>query len=254
MQTFTVNGIELAYTRQGQGTPLVLIHGYPLDHSIWDETAALLAETFDLILPDLRGFGASASPGGLYTLADMASDLAGLLDGLGIQQAALAGHSMGGYVALAFARAYPSRLRGLGLVSSQVLADKPEGRDARYKTAASVAENGVRVVAEAMTPKLSADAKVQVFVRDLIEKQTPTGVIGALKAMAERPDSSDLLTNLEIPLVLVHGDADALIPIERAREVQAALSHAKLFTLSGVGHMPMLEAPPAVAFALNHLA
>jgi pimeloyl-ACP methyl ester carboxylesterase len=246
--------MELAYTRQGQGTPLVLIHGYPLDHSIWDETAALLSGTFDLILPDLRGFGASASPADPYTMADMASDLAELLDKLGIQQAALAGHSMGGYVALAFARAYPLRLRGLGLVSSQVLADKPEGREGRYKTAASVAENGVQVVAEAMTPKLSADAKVQARVRSLIEQQTPAGVIGALKAMAGRPDSSDLLSSLSVPLVLIHGDADVLIPIERAREVQTAVPHARMFALGGVGHMPMLEAPSQVAEALKTLA
>jgi pimeloyl-ACP methyl ester carboxylesterase len=246
--------MELAYTRQGQGTPLVLIHGYPLDHSIWDETAALLSGTFDLILPDLRGFGASASPADPYTMADMASDLAELLDKLGIQQAALAGHSMGGYVALAFARAYPLRLRGLGLVSSQVLADKPEGREGRYKTAASVAESGVQVVAEAMTPKLSADAKVQARVRSLIEQQTPAGVIGALKAMAGRPDSSDLLSSLSVPLVLIHGDADVLIPIERAREVQTAVPHARMFALGGVGHMPMLEAPSQVAEALKTLA
>lgn len=246
--------MKLAYTRQGQGTPLVLIHGYPLDHSIWDEVAALLHGTFDLILPDLRGFGASAASTEPCTMADMASDLAELLDTLGLQQAALAGHSMGGYVALAFARAYPARLRGLGLVASQVLADKPEGREARYKTAATVAENGVGVVAEAMTPKLSTDAKVQARVRGLIEQQTPAGVIGALQAMAERLDSTELLPSLQMPVVLIHGDADVLIPIDRAHEVQTAVPQARLFTLAGVGHMPMLEAPQQVADALKHLA
>lgn len=246
--------MNLAYTRQGQGTPLVLIHGYPLDHSIWEETAARLSGTFDLILPDLRGFGDSAAPTDPYSLADMAADLAELLDKLGIPRAALAGHSMGGYVALAFFRAYPERLRGLGLVASQVLADQPEGRALRYKTAASVAENGVGAVAEAMPPKLSTDGKTQAFLRALIEKQRPAGVIGALKAMAERPDSTDLLPKLSVPVALIHGDADVLIPIGRAREVQSAVSHAKLSILPGLGHMPMLEAPAAVAEALEHLA
>ncbi len=246
--------MKLAYTRQGQGTPLVLIHGYPLDHSIWDDVAPLLSGTFDLILPDLRGFGASAASTDVCTMADMASDLAELLDRLGLQQAALAGHSMGGYVALAFARAYPARLRGLGLVASQVLADKPEGREARYKTAATVAEHGVGVVAEAMTPKLSTDAQVQALVRGLIEQQTSAAVIGALQAMAERLDSTELLPNLQMPVVLIHGDADVLIPIDRAREVQTAVPQARLFTLAGVGHMPMLEAPQQVADALKHLA
>ncbi len=246
--------MQLAYTRQGQGTPLVLIHGYPLDHSIWDETAALLSGTFDLILPDLRGFGASASLTDSYTLADMASDLAELLDELGIPQAALAGHSMGGYVALAFFRAYPARVRELGLVASQVLADKPETREGRYKTAENVAQNGVGVVADAMTPKLTADVSLHGFIRALIEQQTPAGVIGALRAMAERLDSTDLLSQLNVPLALIHGDADILIPIERAHEVQAAVPQAKLFTLHDVGHLPMMESPQAVAEALKTLA
>lgn len=246
--------MQLAYTRRGQGTPLVLIHGYPLDHSIWDETASLLSETFDLILPDLRGFGASASSTDPYTLADMASDLAELLDELGIPKAALAGHSMGGYVALAFLRTYPARVRGLGLVASQVLADKPETREGRYKTAENVAQNGVGVVAEAMTPKLTADSSLQGFIRALIEQQTPAGVIGALHAMAERPDSTDLLPQVNVPLALIHGDADVLIPIERAHEVKVAVSQAKLFTMSGVGHLPMMESPQAVAEALKTLA
>lgn len=245
--------MQLAYTRRGQGTPLVLIHGYPLDHSIWDETAAILSGTFDLILPDLRGFGASASPTDPYTLTDMASDLVELLDELDIPQAALAGHSMGGYVALAFFRAYPARVRGLGLVASQVLADKPETREGRYKTAENVAQNGVGVVAEAMTPKLTADASLHSFIRALIEQQTPAGVIGALRAMAERPDSTDLFPQLNVPLALIHGDADGLIPIERAHEVQAMVPQAKLFALHDVGHLPMMESPQAVAEALKTL-
>lgn len=246
--------MELAYTRQGQGTPLVLIHGYPLDHTIWDDVVPLLSGTFDLVLPDLRGFGASAASDRPATMADFAADIADLLDRLRIPQAALAGHSMGGYVALAFARAYPTRVRGLGLVASQVLADTPEGRDGRYKTAASVAEKGVGIVAEAMTSKLSADARVQTIVRGLVGKQTPAGVIGALKAMAERADSTDLLSMMQFPVVLIHGEADALIPIERARAVEAALLQSRMFALKGVGHMPMMESPQETAEALKHLA
>lgn len=246
--------MKLTYARQGHGTPLVLLHGYPLDHSIWDQVVPLLAGTFDVITPDLRGFGGSRAPKGIHTMDDMAADVADLLSAFGLQQAAVVGHSMGGYVALAFARAYPQHLRGLGLVASQVLADKPEGKEGRYKTAENVSRDGVGVVAEAMTPKLSADAKLQEEIRGLIEAQKPQGVIGALKAMAERPDSTDLLPSLTVPLVLVHGDADALIPIDRAREVKAAVSQAILVELPGVGHMPMMESPQAVADALKQLA
>ena len=109
MEKIDVNGIRLAYVRKGTGTPLLLIHGYPLDHTIWDEVLPLLEKDFDLILPDVRGFGESTTITSQYSMNDIASDFVALLDHLGIQKAALAGHSMGGYIALAFARLHPER-------------------------------------------------------------------------------------------------------------------------------------------------
>ena len=97
MEKTSVNNIQLAYTRRGKGTPLVLVHGFPLDHHLWDEVVPLLEDTFDMILPDLRGFGESSTVDSFYTMEDYASDNAALLDQLGIQKAAIAGHSMGGY-------------------------------------------------------------------------------------------------------------------------------------------------------------
>jgi pimeloyl-ACP methyl ester carboxylesterase len=249
-----VNGLEIAYERRGQGPPLLLLHGYPLDHSIWHEVAGLLGSSFDVVLPDLRGFGQSSAPEHEYGMADMAADLAGLLDHLGMERAALAGHSMGGYVALAFARAYPARISGLGLVSSQAVADTPEGRERRYDTARRVAEQGVGLVAESMPDKLSPDPRVQSLCADLIRQQRPAGIIGALKAMAGREDSSPNLPSLSIAVSVLHGDADALIPIERAREVRAAIPHARLTLFPQGGHMLMLESPQATADALKLLA
>jgi pimeloyl-ACP methyl ester carboxylesterase len=246
--------MELAYARRGKGTPLMLIHGFPLDHTSWDEAAALLENQFDIILPDLRGFGQSTTVATPYSMSDIADDLAGLLDHLGIKKIALAGHSMGGYVALAFAKKYPQRVSGLGLVSSQAVADSPEGKDRRYKTAADVAQKGVGVVAEAMTPKLSADVRVQAFVRTLIERQTPSAVIGALKAMAEREDLMSHLSSVTFPVVLIHGDADALIPIERAKEIKTVLTSAHYVELHGAGHMPMMEFAKETAAGLKFLA
>jgi 3-oxoadipate enol-lactonase len=254
MNTVVVNGINLAYARHGKGTPLVLIHGYPLDHTSWDEVASLLEKEFDVILPDLRGFGQSTTVDTPYTISVMADDLAGLLDHLGIEKVALAGHSMGGYVALAFAKKYPQRVSGLGLVSSQAVADSPEGKDRRYHTAADVAEKGLDVVVEAMTPKLSADASVQAFVRDVIGKQSKSGVIGALKAMAEREDLMPYLSSATFPVLLIHGNADVLIPIERATEIKAVLPSAQLVELQGAGHMPMMEFPNETAEELKSLA
>jgi pimeloyl-ACP methyl ester carboxylesterase len=225
-----------------------------LDHTSWDEVASLLENQFDIILPDLRGFGQSNTVAIPYSMSDMADDLAGLLDHLGIKKIALAGHSMGGYVALAFAKKYPQRVSGLGLVSSQAIADSPEGKERRYKTAADVAQKGVGVVVEAMTPKLSADVRVQAIVRAVIERQTPSAVIGALKAMAEREDLSSYLSAVTFPVVLIHGDADALIPIERAKEIKTVLTPAHYVELHGAGHMPMMEFAKETAEGLKFLA
>lgn len=253
MQKLTVNKIQIAYDRRGTGTPLVLIHGFPLDHTCWDALIPQLEKDADLILPDLRGMGQSGTSQEVYGMAELAADIAGLLDALKIQKAVVAGHSMGGYVALAFARAYPQRLSGLGLVSSQALADAPERKAGRYSTAEQVAAQGVSVVADAMAPKLTANLEQVPIIRELILRQPAAGVIGSLKAMAERPDSTDLLAALKVPVAIVVGQADALIPPDRSREMKALVPGAVLTELPGVGHSPMLEAPLETAQALKAL-
>ena len=258
MQTQLINGISLAYERRGHGTPLLLVHGFPLDHSCWDALVPELEERADLILPDLRGMGRSGSgtvgaPEGAYSLADLAADLAGLLDALKIEKVVVAGHSMGGYVALAFARAYPQRLAGLGLISTQALPDTPERKAGRYASADQVAAQGVVVVADAMAPKLTANPGQVPAIRELILRQPAAGVIGSLKAMAERPDSTDLLPGLKVPVAIVCGQADALIPADRSREMKALIPQAVLSELPAVGHSPMLEAPVETARALAYL-
>jgi len=254
MEKIKINDIELAYTRRGKGTTLVLLHGYPLDHHLWDDVAPLLEDTFDLILPDLRGFGQSTTIASPFTMDDYASDIAGLLDHLGIQKAAIVGHSMGGYVALAFARLYPERVSGLGLVSSQVLADPPDRKEGRYKSAAEVSEKGIGAVVETMTPKFTSDEDLQTLARETMERQRPAAFIGALKAMAERMDSTSLLSSFKFPMVIIHGEDDALIPIDRAREVKNAIPQAHLVELNGAGHMPMMESKEETSKALKHLA
>ncbi|MCE9646356.1 MAG: alpha/beta hydrolase [Chloroflexi bacterium] len=241
MSDIAINGINLAYTRRGTGTPLLLIHGFPLDSSSWDEVIPFMEDQFDLVIPDLRGFGRSTTIKSPYTISDMADDLAGLLDHLGIEKTNLAGHSMGGYVALAFAKKYSHRVDGLALVSSQAAADPADRKEGRYKTAAEVAEKGVSVVVESMTPKLSANTRVQSIVREVISRQSVDGVVGALKAMAEREDTSSILPSGTFRVVLIHGDADVLIPADRSREIKAASPSATLVELKNAGHMPMME-------------
>jgi 3-oxoadipate enol-lactonase len=247
------DGLKLAYERQGQGVPLVLVHGFPLDHTIWKAVIPGLENAFDLILPDLRGFGASGVSPAPYLLSDMAEDLACLLDELGIKETLMAGHSMGGYVALAFARAFPKRLLGLGLVASQVLADSAEKKAGRQEQAIDILAHGVKNLAEEMAVKLTADPALQAELKQLILRQSPEGVAGALRAMAERPDSTGILANFGFPVVFVHGKADRLIPIETARKAQAMVKKGALVEIAEAGHMPMMEAQSAIVEALRDL-
>ncbi|HSG45161.1 MAG TPA: alpha/beta hydrolase [Anaerolineales bacterium] len=254
MDKIKVNGIELAYTHQGKGTSLVLLHGFPLDHHVWSEIVPLLENTFDLIIPDLRGFGRSTTVDTPYTMDNLASDITGLLDQLGVEKTVIAGHSMGGYVALAFARLYPEKVSGLGLIATQALADTPDRKEGRYKSAADVAENGIVGVVDAMTTKFTSDKSLQEFARKSMERQQPAAYIGALKAMAERKDSTSLLMKMKYPVVIIHGNADALIPIDRAHEMKDAISHAHFVELKNTGHLPMIEAVQETADGLKQLA
>ena len=135
-----------------------------------------------------------------------------------------------------------------------MLADPPDRKEARYKSAADVSANGIGGVIETMAPKFTSDERLQSFARATMERQQPAAFIGALKAMAERPDSTSLLSSFKFPVVIIHGEADALIPIDRAREVKNAIPHAQLVELNGSGHMPMMEAKEETARALKHLA
>ena len=248
-----INGIEIAYKRWGNGAPLVLIHGHPLDHTIWEPVVPLLENDFDMILSDLRGFGQSETVRTSYLLSDMAADIAALLDHLKIEKAAIAGHSMGGYIALAFARAYPERVRGLGLVASHVFTDPPERKLSRYETAAEIERQGVGILADTFPAKLTADAALQSVLREIILRQSAHGAAESLRAMAERADSSVLLAGFNFPVVVIHGTADVLIPVERACEAKALAKKIHLVEIEGTGHMPMMEAPQRTAEALMAL-
>lgn len=244
--------VTLAYHRSGRGAPLVLLHGFPLDRAFWNPLLPFLRERFDCIVPDLRGFGQSPSSPPGYSLEDMAVDVAALLDALEIPAAFVAGHSMGGYIALAFARRFGGKVRGLGLLGTQAAPDSPERRQIRYETIEQVRREGVTPVL-GMAEKLTADARHAPTLRQIIARQNPLAVMGALQAMAERPDSLSTLAALSVPVVIVHGVADTLVPVERAREMQAACPHAVLLELPGVGHSPPYEAPQETARALETL-
>jgi pimeloyl-ACP methyl ester carboxylesterase len=245
--------VDLNFVERGQGAPIILIHGFPFDHTLWDEIAAGLAGHARVILPDLRGFGASPVPDGVYSMRLMAEDIAALMDKLGLRKAVLVGHSMGGYISLAFAQAYPDRVAGLALVTSMAAADTPERRQGRLRLAESVKRKGVKAVIEANLERYSPDPAVREKTRELMLKSQRKGVSAALKGMAERPDYTELLAELKAPCVVIAGTADAIVTAERTREMVQMLSRGWLVEVPGGGHMPMYENPSVLIAALKEL-
>ncbi len=149
-----VNGIEMGFTDTGRGTPVLLVHGYPLNRTMWDAQVKDLSKDYRVIAPDLRGHGESEAPAGTYSMDVHAADLAALLDHLKLPQVAFCGLSMGGYVAFAFYRKYASRVRALVLADTRAQADTPEAKEGREKTAQTALKEGVEGVAKTTAPRM----------------------------------------------------------------------------------------------------
>jgi len=249
-----LKSVDLYYEENGQGTPLILVHGFPLDHTTWQPIVPALSKCARVITPDLRGFGKSPATKGAYSMRLLAEDILRLMDRLNIDKAVVVGHSMGGYVALAFAHAYPQRLSGLGLVASQAEADAPERRQSRLNIAEDVERKGVRVVADGMPVKLTSDPRLANQLHELIHAAaTPEGVAGCLRGMADRPDATEWLGDIAAPSVVIAGSQDGIIPPQKGQVMATLLGRSWLVLIEEAGHMPMMEAPERVADALLQL-
>ena len=237
----------------GSGIPLVLVHGFPLDGTTWNEVAALMAPGIRVIMPDLRGYGQSPVTDGVYSMGLLAHDLVGLLDHLNLGKVVLAGHSMGGYVCLAFAQAFPERLAGLALVTTQASADAPERRDGRLKLADEVEQRGSIAVVDASLSRYSPNPDVLERTKPIMLQADPRAVAGSLRGMAERMDMSEFLSEVTVPTLVIAGEADELIPAQKSVEMIASLPNGRLVVVPGGGHMVMWEAPQLVAQELSAL-
>ena len=252
----TVNGVNLAVEVRGEGPAVLFVHGYPLDRTLWQHQLGALTG-FRRIAPDLRGLGLSDAPDLGYSMATYADDLAALLDALHADKVVLCGLSMGGYVALEFARRYRSRLRGLVLMDTVAEADSADGRKGREAAMQVAREKGAGTIAAQMLPKLfAADAattmpQVVERVRVMMEGAPVKGIVGALSAMRDRTDSLPLLGDLAgLPTLVVVGEQDQLTPPARARTIADGIPGATLSIIPGSGHLPPVEQPLATTRVL----
>jgi 3-oxoadipate enol-lactonase len=256
VQRLTVNGVSLAVEVRGDGPAVLFIHGYPFDRSIWTHQVAAL-DGWTRIAPDLRGMGQSDAPDLGYNMETYAADLAALLDLLGVDQVVLVGLSMGGYVAFEFLRRWRHRVRGLVLLDTRAEADTLEGKKARDAAAATAREEGAEAVAEATLPKVlgtstlaGAPATVE-RVRAMMAATPVAGMVGALGAMRDRPDSTPLLPDLAgIPVLVIVGDEDEVIPPAQARAMADAIPGSSLVVIRSAGHLPTMERPVETTDAL----
>jgi pimeloyl-ACP methyl ester carboxylesterase len=237
---------------------LVLLHAFPLWSALYDDVRGPLAETFDLVTPDLRGFGSAPLGEDEPSLDRMADDVAELLDRRGTATAVIGGTSMGGYVAMAFCRRHPDRVAGLVLADTKASADADAAKANRERIAqTALAEGGSRVLLDDVLPGLLGDTtkasrpEVAARVRAWVA-QAPAGAAAwAQRAMAARPDSFATLRACDVPAVVVLGAEDALMTRSDAQDMVDALPHGRLVVLPGAGHLTPVETPDAFVSALT---
>jgi pimeloyl-ACP methyl ester carboxylesterase len=244
-----INGITLAYDDRGTGLPLVFLHAFPFNRTMWEPQLKGLSDQFRVITVDLRGHGESDAPLWHYTMDQFADDVKGLLDHLAIEQATLAGLSMGGYLSFAFYRKYPERIKALVFADTRAEADKPETVAWRFNLAQRVYKEGARAVADEMGPKLLSPKTYQtkpdlVALVRTISLSTPTsGALGDLMALAERPDSTQLLGRIACPTLVLVGQDDVLTTVEENRRIAEGIRGARLEVIPAAGHLSNLEQP-----------
>jgi pimeloyl-ACP methyl ester carboxylesterase len=257
-----INGLNMFYEDRGghETEPIVFLHGFPLDHSMWRHQLDFFSTTHRCIAPDLRGHGGTLDLGeplqpGQVTIEMMAGDVAALLDHLGVHKAAVCGLSMGGYIAFALWRKHSERISRIILADTKATADTDEAKANRYRLAELVLARGAQAAADAMLPRLVAPehlgGPVGLEIRRMIESASPAHIANTLHALAARPDATDLLVDLTAPSLIVVGEKDAITPLSDAHLMYYEAERAwRLAVIPGAGHMSPLENPEAFNAAM----
>jgi 3-oxoadipate enol-lactonase len=244
--TAALNGIDIAYDDTGSGPALMLVHGHPFDRSMWAPQVEAFASRCRVVVPDLRGYGASTVVPGATPLATFAADLLALADHLGIERFVLGGLSMGGQIVMESYRQFPSRVAGLLLADTFARSDDPPARATRRAAADRMTREGLGwYVADNLFKMVSSNAPAEVAerVRTMMLAAPPPGAAAALRGRAERPDYRDLLTTVSVPALVVVGSDDEFTPVSDAEEMHALLPDSSLTVVDGAAHMPNLEKP-----------
>ncbi|WP_351228045.1 alpha/beta hydrolase [Streptomyces sp. NPDC002133] len=247
------DGLTVGYDDKGSGPALVLVHGHPFDRSMWAPQLAAFSATHRVIAPDLRGYGASTVVPGTTRLSDFATDLAALLDQLGVPRFVLGGLSMGGQIAMECYRLFPERITGLVLADTFPAAETEEGKVWRNAMADRLLREGMRGYADEVRDTMVApyNTEASETVHRMMLAAPPEGAAAALRGRAERPDYRELLTRVPVPVLVVVGRDDAYTPVADAEAMHAAIPDSTLCVIEGAAHMPNLERPEEFDAALR---
>jgi 3-oxoadipate enol-lactonase len=246
---------NLHYTEKGSGLPLVLLHGFPVDSRMWNNQIDALSDRYRVIAIDLPGFGQSP-PISDFTVDTAAAAVHDLLKKIHALPCALAGLSMGGYIAMAFYQHCPSEVAALLLIDTRATGDTAEGKKKRTELINKVDQCGPCAVVDFMMPKVLSDQtvaaqpKVVDAVRKMMENCPPQTMKQALAALRDRPDRTELLASIAEPVLIVVGACDAITPPDDARQMQRSIPHAHLAIIPDAGHFSPLENPAAVNTAI----
>ncbi|WP_407555835.1 alpha/beta hydrolase [Streptomyces sp. Pv4-95] len=244
----------MGYDDRGSGVPLVLLHGHPFDRTMWAPQLAAFGGAgappgVRVIAPDLRGYGASTVVPGVTPLETFARDTAALLDDLGLagERVVLGGLSMGGQIAMEFARLFPGRLRGLLLADTFAQAETAAGKDARNAAADRLLREGLagytaEVLDRMIAPyTVTGRPEIAAHVRRMMLGAPPEGAAAALRGRAERPDYTATLSRLPVPALVVVGRDDTYTPVADAEFLHRTLPDATLAVIEDAAHLPNLE-------------
>ncbi len=246
-----LNEIMINYAERGlpQGKPLLFIHGFPFNHTMWEPQMKALPNEVRAVAFDLRGHGKSDVGDGQFTIDFLVDDLIALLDHLGIDRALLCGLSMGGYVALRTIERYPKRVRGLILCDTRAEADSNEGKAKRSSQIIAVKKDGVKPFAENFLKAVLAPStfesqpKIVEKIRHMIEATSQRAIGGTLLALAARTSSLETLSSIDVPTLIMVGEHDALTPPDASRTMHEKIKGSRLEIIPGAAHVSNLENP-----------
>jgi pimeloyl-ACP methyl ester carboxylesterase len=248
------DGVEIGYDDVGAGIPVAFVHGFPHNRALWSPQVSALVDRARCIAPDLRGFG-ETSRHGPYTMDQYADDVAMLLRSLGVERAVIAGLSMGGYVAFSLWRRHRSLVRALVLAHTRAGPDTDEGRGKRRALIEVAQTRGSGAVADGqitgMLGKTTREKRPAMIdeVHRMLASAPVEGIVGALEAMMARVDSTETLTTIDVPTLVIAGAEDALIPRSEVDILHEAIRGSRLEVIEQAGHVSNVERPAA----FNHL-